>query len=81
MISSCFSTIGLTAVAADDKLKGGVRHRKDRRRIHEIKSTGEFVYRPFDFQKRSQFVRTHNGTLSAVMSVCSPDPAPLRIHG
>jgi hypothetical protein len=33
--------------------------------IYEIKTHREFVYRPFQFNKRSQlFIRTHNVTLS-----------------
>jgi len=43
----------------------------------------ELVYRPLQFQKRSQlFIRTHNVTLSvAAMRVSNPDCSPLGING
>jgi hypothetical protein len=40
------------------------------------------VYRPLQFQKRSQqFIGTHNETLSVAKSVNNPDRAPFKIQG
>jgi hypothetical protein len=42
----------------------------------------KFVYRPFEFQKRSEdFIGTHNETLSVAMRVHNPDRSPLGIDG
>jgi len=43
----------------------------------------ELVYRPFQFQKRSQFfIRTHDETPPvAAMCVSNPDCSPLTING
>jgi hypothetical protein len=42
----------------------------------------EFVNRPFQFQKRSQyFFGTDDETLSVAMRVHNPDCSPLRIKG
>jgi hypothetical protein len=41
----------------------------------------QLVYRPFQFQKRSQyFIGAHNETLSIVMSINDPDCAPFQIE-
>jgi hypothetical protein len=40
------------------------------------------MYRPFQFQKRSQlFIGTHDETLSVAMRVHNPDRSPLGING
>jgi hypothetical protein len=42
----------------------------------------ELVYRPFQFQKRRQYViGAHNETLPVAMRVNNPDCSPLRING
>ena len=47
-----------------------------------LRDQSEVVYRPLQFQKRSQnFIGAHDETVSVAMRVSNPDYSALRIHG